>query len=98
MGNHQSIRSKRSYKSDAKRNPAWLTALLSSLPYPYQFPSFIALSGQAKRNGFAGDREGVTAFILSAVSRDVRRNALAHYGASHPQASSDYQWKPDRAA
>lgn len=98
MNNNKTVNIKASRKPDAKRNPAWLTSLLSSLPYRYQFPSFIALSGLARRNGFNGDRQGVTQFILWCVSKDVRKNALAHYGAMHPQSQPDYVWKPERAA
>lgn len=95
MLNGQNINAKRTSRPDAKRNPEWLNKLLSALPYPYQFPTFATLSRQAKLRGYTGDKDGVTALILSAVSRDVRRNALAHYGASHPQACSDYRWSPD---
>jgi hypothetical protein len=82
-------------KPDAKSNPRWLTIWLDQLPHSYRWPSYSLLRARAVQYGWGTDAEAVKAMLIDAVSKDVRRETLRLYGATHPQADPNYMWTPN---
>lgn len=99
MTNRSTTKIRRATKrADAQSNPRWLTIWLDQLPYSYHFPSHATLKTRAAKSGYGTDAEGIKAFVIESVSRDVRREALRLYGETHPQADPNYKWSPNKIA